>query len=206
MMHRIRLAMQRGTFDKISGDVEVDETFIGGKARFMHKCKRAAKIKGTGPMGKTAVMGLLERHGPDGHSRVRVKHVPNTRKKTLAPGSPRSTSSPARPSTPMRSRPTTGSPTPTRTKSSTTPRPTCAARSTPTGWRTSGRCSSVRIKGTYVCVEPFHLFRYLDEEAFRFNTRKAKDGARFLETLRGVVGKRLTYAELTGKDMLPATT
>lgn len=85
MMHRIRLAMQDGTFDKLSGDVEVDETFIGGRARFMHAHKRAAKIKGTGPMGKSAVMGLLERHGPDGHSRVRVKHVANTKRRTLAP-------------------------------------------------------------------------------------------------------------------------
>ncbi len=55
-------------------------------------------------------------------------------------------------------------------------------------------------------VEPFHLFRYLDEEAYRFNTRKVKDGTRFVDTLRAVVGKRVTYKALTGKDMLPATT
>lgn len=85
MMHRIQLAMQRGGFDKLAGDVEVDETFIGGKARFMHKHKRAAKIKGTGPMGKSAVMGLLQRHGPAGHSHVRVKVIPNTKKRTLGP-------------------------------------------------------------------------------------------------------------------------
>src|SRR5262245_53080317 len=86
MMHRIRLAMQDGTVDKFSGDVEVDETFIGGRARNMHAHKRAAKIKGaTGQVGKTAVLGLLERHGPDGHSRVRVKPVRNTRRSTLAP-------------------------------------------------------------------------------------------------------------------------
>ncbi len=85
MLHRIRLAMQRGGFIKMRGEVEADETFIGGKARFMHKGKRAAKIKGTGGMGKSAVVGLLERHGPDGHSRVRVKPVPNVRRRTLAP-------------------------------------------------------------------------------------------------------------------------
>ncbi len=85
MMHRVRLAMQRGSLDKLRGEIEVDETFIGGKSRFMHKGRRAAKIKGTGGMGKAAVMGLLERHGPDGHSRVRVKQVPNTRRATLAP-------------------------------------------------------------------------------------------------------------------------
>ncbi|HEY5476654.1 MAG TPA: IS1595 family transposase, partial [Tepidiformaceae bacterium] len=72
MLHRIRLAMQAGEFRPMSGEVEVDETFIGGKARFMHKVKRAEKIKGTGGMGKAAVMGLLERYGPDGHSVVRA--------------------------------------------------------------------------------------------------------------------------------------
>lgn len=51
----------------------------------MHKHKRAAKIKGIGGMGKTAALGLLERHGPDGHSKVRVKVVPNTLRATLAP-------------------------------------------------------------------------------------------------------------------------
>jgi transposase-like protein len=69
MTHRIRLAMQRGSVDKMRGEVEIDETFIGGKARFMHQDRRARTIKGTGGMGKSAVMGLLERHGPDGHRR-----------------------------------------------------------------------------------------------------------------------------------------
>jgi len=56
------------------------------------------------------------------------------------------------------------------------------------------------LKGTYIAVEPFHLFRYLDEQAFRFNNRKATDGERFVEVLSSVVGKRLTYEHLTGKD------
>jgi len=85
MAHRIRLAMQTGTFKRLSGEVEVDETFIGGRARFMHKGKRIRKIKGTGTIGKAAVMGLLERHGPDGHSVVKVKMVPNVRRKALLP-------------------------------------------------------------------------------------------------------------------------
>ena len=85
MMHRIRAAMHAGTFEKMKGRVEVDETFIGGKARFMHKDKRAAKIKGTGGMGKTAVMGLLERHGPDKASQVRAMVVPGRRRKVLDP-------------------------------------------------------------------------------------------------------------------------
>jgi hypothetical protein len=54
------------------------------------------------------------------------------------------------------------------------------------------------IKGTYVSVEPFHLFRYLDEQTFRFNERKGKDADRFIRTVQGVAGKRLTYEELIG--------
>ena len=55
------------------------------------------------------------------------------------------------------------------------------------------------LKGTYISVEPFHLFRYLDEQAFRYNNRKTDDGERFRQTLAGIAGKRLTYKELTGK-------
>src|SRR5438132_13747211 len=78
LLHRIRLAMQSKTWEKLSGHVEVDETFIGGKARYMHKSKREQKIKGTGGYGKVAVMGLLERHGE-----VRCQVVENRRRKSL---------------------------------------------------------------------------------------------------------------------------
>src|SRR4030095_16581550 len=60
------------------------------------------------------------------------------------------------------------------------------------------------IKGTYVSVEPFHLFRYLDEQAFRFNNRKGSDAMRFALALKGIVNKRLTYTALTGSE-LPQT-
>jgi hypothetical protein len=56
------------------------------------------------------------------------------------------------------------------------------------------------LKGSYVSVEPFHLFRYLDEQAFRYNHRKTDDAGRFVKTLSQIVGKRLTYNELTGKE------
>ncbi len=78
MLHRLRLAMQTGTFEKLSGQVEADETFIGGKAKNMHKDKRKKKIAGRGSSGKVAVMGLLERHGE-----VRTKVVPDTKSETL---------------------------------------------------------------------------------------------------------------------------
>ena len=55
------------------------------------------------------------------------------------------------------------------------------------------------LKGTYVSVEPFHLFRYLDEQVFRFNSRKATDSARFHSLLNRLVGRRLTYGHLIGK-------
>ena len=59
------------------------------------------------------------------------------------------------------------------------------------------------IKGTYVSVEPFHLFRYWDERVFRFNERKDTDAGRFLKALSGFIGERLTDKALIGKDGLP---
>jgi len=61
------------------------------------------------------------------------------------------------------------------------------------------------LKGTYVSVEPFHLFRYLDEQAFRFNERHATDGWRFMHAVRSIVGKRLTYKHLIGAGAAVAT-
>jgi hypothetical protein len=55
------------------------------------------------------------------------------------------------------------------------------------------------IKGTYVSVEPFHLFRYLDEQVYTFNNRKMTDAERFDLAVKGIVGKRLTFDQLTGK-------
>src|SRR5713226_7925276 len=82
MNHRLRFALTDGGFGLLSGHVEADETFIGGKARNMHKDKRAAKITGTGGKDKTAVMGILER-GKDGTSKVRTAVIPNRKKKAI---------------------------------------------------------------------------------------------------------------------------
>jgi transposase-like protein len=199
MAHRIRLALQGDPTMKLGGEVEVDETFIGGKARFMHKSKRARKIKGTGGMGKTAVMGLLERHGPDGHSTVRVKPVPNVRRRTLAPE--------------VRQHVSPGADVFTDALKSyddlsqgyihqvidhaeSYARGKVHTNGLENFWSLVKRA----LKGTYVSVEPFHLFRYLDEESFRFNTRKATDARRFVAALKGIVGKRLTYEHLIGAD------
>lgn len=80
MLHRIRLAMKTGTFRKLTGEVEVDETGVGGKARNMHKHIRAKKIKGTGMMNKTIVQGLLERGGE-----VRCQVAKSWRRSALNP-------------------------------------------------------------------------------------------------------------------------
>jgi transposase-like protein len=201
MMHRIRTAMQRGGFDKMSGEVEIDETYIGGKARFMHVGKRKAKIKGTGGMGKSAVMGLLERHGPDGHSHVRVKQVPNVRRATLAPE--------------VRQHVETGSAiysdalksyeglAPDYTHEVIDHAEAYARGHIHTnGLENFWSLLKRGIKGTYVSVEPWHLFRYLDEQAFRFNQRRDPDGdgGRFIKVLRTIVGRRLTYKELIGQS------
>jgi len=80
MLHRIRKAMQRGSFEKIggSGPVEPDETFIGGLARNMHADKKAEKIQGTGGAGKELVVGLLDRET----GKIHVEHISNRKKKT----------------------------------------------------------------------------------------------------------------------------
>src|SRR6202521_693145 len=79
--HRIRFALGLAPGNKLSGQVEADETFIGGKARNMHKDKRAEKITGTGGKDKAAVMGILERGPKSVGSKVRVKVIDNTKKK-----------------------------------------------------------------------------------------------------------------------------
>ncbi len=192
MMHRIRLAMQNGSFEKLSGNVEVDETFIGGKAKNMHKAKREKLIKGRGSVGKTAVMGLLERKG-----RVTAKVVQNVNRETLHGE--------------VKDHVETGSNLFTDewrsyrglgdeyiheviNHSIEYVRGHIHTNGIENFWSLLKRT----IRGTYVSVEPFHLSRYLAEQTFRFNERKLNDKERFLGVLKAVSGKRLTYDELRG--------
>lgn len=201
MLHRLRLAMQTGSFEKMIGTVEADETFIGGKARNMHKSVRERKITGTGGMGKVAVMGLLERHGKDGHSRVRTQVIPNTRRESVQ--------------APIREHVAPGSQVMTDALRSYSGLEAeyihnvidhaelyvwenVHTNGIENFWSLLKRC----IHGTYVSVEPFHLFRYLDEEAYRFNERQGTDQERFVRAIGQVVGKRLTYKNLTGKTAI----
>lgn len=199
LLQRVRLAMQTGTFLKFKGQVEADETFIGGKARFMHKERKERRGKGTGGVGKEVVLGFLERRGKDGHSVVRPMHISGQSRAVIEPkvrehvekGSELFTDSLA-------------------SYSELTPEfrhqfVDHAERYVDGQVHTNGlenfwSLLKRSIKGTYVSVEPFHLFRYLDEQAFRFNGRKLDDGERFNRVCENISGKRLTYSRLIGKE------
>lgn len=185
LLHRIRYAMQQGSFE-LSGEVEIDETYVGGKADNMHKAKREQKIKGRGGKGKTIVLGMLERGG-----RVQAKVIANTTKETLHCEVKNAISS--------------------ITKGSVKDHTTQLYTDGHLGYDgldadylhsvidhtieyVNGNISTNGIenfwtllkrtlKGTYVAVEPEHLFRYVDEQAFRFNNRKLKDGERFVKRM-----------------------
>lgn len=205
MLHRIRLAMQSDDFGMMGGVVEVDETFVGGRAKFMHKDKRASKIHGSARAGKTAVMGLLERHGPDGHSRVRAKIVKGTSRGDLIPVIQKNVATGSELITDAYM---------TYTKSFELDtyvhevidhaeeyvRGKVHTNGIENFWSLLKRA----IKGTYVSIEPFHLTRYVDEQVFRYNNRKTVDAGRFERVSGSVVGKRLTYQQLIGAPTTPA--
>ena len=199
MLQRIRLAMQSGSFEKMDGEVEVDEMFIGGRARFMHRHKRERVIKGRGHVGKVAIMGLLERHG-EGGSRVQTRIVAGTRKQHLQSEVRANVVPGARVySDALRSYDGLSDEYVHKVIDH-------AERYVDGQVHTNGMenfWSLVRraVKGTYVFVEPFHLFRYLDEQTFRFNNRKDSDAGRFMSALASIIGKRLTYSELTGAGL-----
>lgn len=202
MLQRIRLAMRVGSFEKLSGHVEVDETFIGGKARNMHKsvlAKRVAEFATpyTGRnqnIGKVAVIGLLQRDGE-----VRTTVLANTKRRSLQGEVSKHVEA--------------GSAVYTDALRSYNQldqeyihnvinhaveyvRGHVHTNGIENFWSLLKRS----LGGTYISVEPFHLFRYLDEQSFRFNNRKLTDSERFEIVSRQVIGRRLTYSELTGRD------
>jgi transposase-like protein len=195
MAHRIRLAMEIGNFDRpLSGEVEADETFIGGKAKFQHEVNR--KHIGTGAMGKTIVMGLLERDGD-----VRASVIPSRRKRTLQDH--------------VRASVAPGSTVYTDALKSYEGLDADyihgvidhAERYVQDRIHTNGlenfwSLFKRMIYGTHHSVDPEHLDRYLAEATTRFNGRKASESARFASTTSGVIGKRITYPQLIGKDAI----
>jgi transposase-like protein len=193
MDHRIRLAMQSGSFEKTSGAFEVDESFIGGSARFMHKDKKA-KITGTGGAGKAIVMGLLDRKS----KKIRLRHIADTSGPTLQ-GFVREHVQGGSYIFSDAWRSYNGLSADYVHQVIDHAEKYVDGEVHTNGIENFWSLLKRGLKGTYINVEPFHLFRYLDEQAFRFNNRKATDGERFVEARSSVVGKRVTYKELTGK-------
>jgi transposase-like protein len=211
MMHRIRFALHHGSFEKFSGHVEADETFIGGKARNMHVAKRARRITGTGGKDKTPVMGILER-GKDGkNSKVRTTVISNRKKHAIH--------------SEVRKHVEAGSALYSDALQSYKGLEGDYAHQVidhavayvdgqvhTNGLENFWSLLKRSISGTYVSVEPFHLFRYLDEQAYRYNNRKDENGDklsdfdRFKLAMSQVVGKRLTWDALTGKSGEPPST
>lgn len=195
MLQRIRLAMQDedggGT---LGGEVEVDETFIGGLARNMHKDKRAQRITGTGGKDKTIVFGLMERGG-----RARAMVVDRRTRKALQAEIRKHVQAGSNIFTDeLRSYDGLA----TDYEHAVVNHAIQYADGTvhTNGMENFWLLLKRGIRGTYVSVEPFHLFRYLDEQCFRFNYRNDMDDAdRFSFVLSQIAGKRLTYAQLTGK-------
>jgi transposase-like protein len=197
MLQRIRMAMQSGSLAKIGGKgspVEMDETFVGGKAKNMHKAKRLRLKVRENDHAKTVVFGMLERGGE-----VRAQIVSDRRRPALHSA--------------IREHVQPGA---------------CLHTDEHPGYNglldeyghevinhlqryVDGKVHTNGIEnfwsllkrglnGTYISVEPFHLFRYVDEQVFRFNNRKdMNDADRFKLVLSQIAGKKLTYAELTGK-------
>jgi len=201
MNHRIRLAMTQGSFEKMGtegGAIEADETYIGGLARNMHKDRRAKTIMGTGGAGKQAVFVLLERH--DKGSKVRAHVVPaswqqsarDIIRKVVEAGSTIYTDEHYG----YRSLGAEGFQHAFVKHAEYYVNGAVHTNGIENFWSLLKR----GIKGTYVSVEPFHMFRYLDEQAFRFNERFGDDADRFLTAMHEVTGKRVTYKKLTGKE------
>jgi transposase-like protein len=196
MLHRIRLAMQSKTFERLSGEVEIDETFIGGKAINMHRSVRERKgmSKGGGSIDKTVVLGMRERGG-----KVRAEVIPNVKGDTLKPRVIENVEA--------------GSTVYTDQWRGYTGLEGRFDHETINHVETyvEGRVHTNTIEnfwallkrglnGTYISVEPFHLFRYLDERVFTYNLRDRTDNERFSSVVGAVTGLRLTYAEVTGQD------
>jgi transposase-like protein len=193
MLQRIRLAMQTGSFAKLSGVVEVDETYIGGKARNMHKRERLRRQRELRKyMGKTPIVGAIERDG-----QVRAQVVRDAKHNTLHEFIDRHVAH--------------GS------SVFTDDHRSYHGLNLRYDWRTvdhaetyvDGQVHTNRMEnfwsllkrglnGTYISVQPFHLFRYLDERVFTFNMRESDDLGRFDAVLRQAADRRLTYAELIG--------
>lgn len=201
MLHRIRLALKAGSFEKkLCGEVEADETFVGGKQHLMNNAAKARKLaKGKlatgGTVGKAIVMGVLERHGE-----ARVKVVGDRTANSVIPEIVENVEP--------------GSNVYTDDLQSYQELVAEYAHEVidHTEAYVKGRVHTNGIenfwslfkralRGTYVSVEPFHLQAYADEQAYKFNRRKGEDSDRFVRALSQIGGKRITFKTLTGREL-----
>jgi transposase-like protein len=205
MLHRIRLAMKVGPdaekLGSSGGPIEVDETFIGPKPQKMHRNKRLAVQSGLKAGKKVSVMGLLERDTRE----VRAKVVPNVKRETLQNEILRQVERKATVYTDgwvgydnLATREFIHE---TVNHMEEYVRGTVHTQGIENFWSLLKRS----LGGTYIAVEPFHLDRYVDEQVFRYNNRRnVTDAQRLSKVAKQVLGRRLTYAELTGKNAVSA--
>jgi transposase-like protein len=203
MLGRLRLALQdKNSGGKLGGTVEIDETFIGGKARNMHKAKRRRLSDGIGMQGghgKTVVIGALERGG-----KVKTRVI-GDRKYPAVHGAVRDFVEQGSAIMTDEFNAYLGLSAEYQHQFVNHLEKYVDGQVHTQGMENFWALLKRGLGGTYVAVEPFHLFRYVDEQAFRFNNRATKDNPlndsdRFDAAVRQIVGKRLTYKELTGKD------
>ncbi len=195
MLHRIREAMDSGTIEKLSGEIEADETFIGGKVSNMHRHKRVRLQKESQKGNKTVVLGLLQRDG-----RVRAAVAPSRRRHPIQshiaanvePGSklytdelPSYNDLPEGITHEFVNHLTSY----------------VMGRVHTNGMENFWSLLKRTLKGTYVSVDPVHLQAYVDEQAFRFNNREFRDADRFVSVLSQIAGHRLTFKELITKEL-----
>jgi transposase-like protein len=202
VLQRLRLALHNGNMDKMGGEgkeIEADETFIGGAARFMHAERHKRMMAGNIMKGKTAVMGILERGGE-----VRADVLESRRKHHVQGAVLRHVKAQSAIYTDA-----LHSYDGLRDQDFAHQVVDHAERYVNGKVHTNGlenfwSLLKRQLKGTYISVEPFHLFRYLDEQVYRYNNRGNKenpvnDGDRFKLALSQIAGKRLTFADVTGK-------
>lgn len=204
MLHRIRLALKDCNWSKLGsedgGPVEADETFIGPKPQKMHRARRLKMQTAQHGQTKAIVMGMLDRDA----RKVRAKVIPNVKRDVLQQeilngvenGSTVYTDGyPGYDQLLLK-----GYLHQVINHTEEYVRGQVHTQGIDNFWSLLKR----GLTGTYVAVEPFHLDRYLDEQVFRYNNRATKDNPlndtdRFVLAVSQIAGKRLTYAELTGK-------
>jgi len=197
LLNRVRTAMQSGgMFEKLAGEIEADETFVGGKLKNMHRnSKRGIRAKADGNWGKTVVLGLLQR---DGHVRAAVApsrrrhHVQANIVDNIEAGSKLYTDE---------SHAYEGLPAGFVREFVNHMEHYVQGRIHINGLENFWSLLKRALKGTYVSVDPVHLQAYVDEECFRFNYREFRDADRFVSVLSQIAGHRLTFKELITKEL-----